>query len=180
MTTSKTPFFVGTYEPESTYNAARYEYTLGFVRNLRGKVLDCGEPNVLKNLMEDKFKIEIKNTSGDLDVMPIEGKYNFILGFELLEHLMNPLWFLIQVRNALEPDGVAFLSTPINKPKFFWRYDHFHEFDEYRLRSLVRKAGFEVVREERARFYRMTGIRPIIRLLLKTGTIFLELRPAGK
>ncbi|MCZ6775679.1 MAG: class I SAM-dependent methyltransferase [Ignavibacteria bacterium] len=180
MTTSKSPFFVGTHEPESAHNTARYKYALAFIRNLRGEVLDCGEANVLKKLMEQKFEVEIKNTSGDLDIVSIEGKYNFILAFELLEHLMNPLWFLMQIRKALKPDGSVFLSTPINKPKFLWRHDHFHEFDEYRLHWLIRKAGFEVVREERPRFYRITGIRPIIRLLLKTGTNFLELSPAGK
>jgi 2-polyprenyl-3-methyl-5-hydroxy-6-metoxy-1,4-benzoquinol methylase len=99
------------------------------------------------------------------------------LAFEIIEHLMNPLWFLWQVRQALKPDGTLCLSTPINKPKFFWRPDHFHEVDEYRLNRLIERAGFEIIRRERKRFYRINGLRSIIRYVLKTGTMFMEVKP---
>jgi len=170
---------VGTHQPESGYNNRRYNHTLGFITNLHGEILDCGERNLLTSLIEDKFKIKARNTEGDLDVLPIEGKYDFVLAFEIIEHLMNPLWFLLQIKKALKPGGTLYLSTPINKPKYFWRHDHFHEFDEYRLNILLERAGFEVVRKERKRFYLIAGIRPIIRWLLRTGTIFLELKPKG-
>lgn len=176
MEAQRSPFFVDTVTPENLYNARRYEHTLTFVKELRGEVLDCGERNPINDLIEKKFQVNITNTIGDLDVLPIEGKYDFVTAFEILEHLMNPLWFLLQVRNALKPNGVLYLSTPINKPKFLWRHDHFHEFDEYRLRTLVERAGFEIVRSERKRFYSLSGIRPLIRWALKTGTMFLELR----
>lgn len=173
----RSPFFVGTDTPESSYNFRRYQYTLGFIRELHGDVLDCGERSLLTELIEEKFGVKIDNTEGDLDVRPIRGKYDFVLAFEIIEHLMNPLWFLMQVKGALREKGVLYLSTPVNKPKFFWRHDHFHEFDEYRLEKLLDRAGFTIVRRERKRFYRINGVRPVIRLLLKTGTIFLELRP---
>ena len=174
----KTPFFVGTYEPENLYNSRRYAFTLHFLHNLTGNILDCGEPNILKEMIEKKFSVKISSTGeSDLDASRISGKYDTILAFEIIEHLMNPLWFLRQVRESLNPDGVVYLSTPINKPKFLWRHDHFHEFDEYRLTSLVDKAGFIVHRKERARFYSKVGIRPLIRLAFRTGTMFLELRP---
>jgi len=174
---TRTPFFVGTYTPESSYNHRRYDHTRRFISELYGDVLDCGERSLLTGIIEEKFKIKIKNTPGDLDILPIEGFYDFILAFEIIEHLMNPLWFLMQIKKALKPNGKFYLSTPVNKPKFLWRRDHFHEFDEYRLNILLEKAGFEVVRKERKRFYFITGIRPIIRLVLKTGTIFMELKP---
>lgn len=173
----KTPFFVGTYEPENLYNSRRYAFTLRFLQNLSGSVLDCGEPNILKEMIENKFSLKISSTGeSDLDVSRISGKYDIVLAFEIIEHLMNPLWFLMQARESLNPDGVVYLSTPINKPKFLWRHDHFHEFDEYRLTSLVDKAGFIVHRKQRAQFYSKVGIRPLIRLAFRTGTMFLELR----
>jgi hypothetical protein len=72
-----------------------------------------------------------------------------------------------------------YLSTPINKPKFLWREDHFHEFDEYRLEMLLARAGLVVARKEHCRFYRVTGIRPLIRLLSRSGTIFMQLKSAA-
>lgn len=177
MASSKSPFFADTDTPESAYNARRYNFTLSFIRELHGDILDCGERNPINDLIEKKFIVKIKNTVGDLDVATIDGKYDYVLAFEIIEHLMNPLWLLLQIKNALKPGGTLYLSTPINKPKFLWRHDHFHEFDEYRLRALVERAGFEIVRNERRRFYSITGVRPIIRALLKTGTMFLELKP---
>ena len=172
-----TPFFVGTVEPLVRHNRLRYEHTTRFVGKLSGDVLDCGEPNLLKEMLEKANGIRITNTTGDLDVTPPAGSYDAVLAFEVIEHLMNPLSFLTNVRNVLKPNGSLFLSTPINKPKFLWRSDHFHEFDEYRLKVLIDRAGFRVVRKEIRRFYRLNGIRPLIRALAKSGTVFLELTP---
>ena len=177
MVEKRTPFFVGTFEPENLYNSRRYAFTLGFIQNFSGDILDCGEPNILKEMIEKKFSLRISSTGEiDLDVSKISGRYDVVFAFEIIEHLMNPLWFLTQVRESLRPGGIVYLSTPINKPKFFWRHDHFHEFDEYRLLNLMDKAGFVVEKKERRRFYSLSGVRPLIRLALRTGTMFLALR----
>lgn len=172
-----TKFFVNTVAPENQQNRCRYKATLGFIRDLHGEVLDCGERNPFNDQIEEKFRVRLSSTKGDLDVIELALRYDFITCFEVLEHLMNPLWFLMQARQALKPEGILYLSTPINKPKFLWRDDHFHEFDEMRLYALLERAGFKVVRAKRARCYRLTGIRPIIRYLCKTGTLLLELKP---
>lgn len=118
MQMKKSPFFVGTYEPDNEYNQKRYAYSLGFVNELSGKVLDCGEPNLLKSMFEDRFSIEIESTGSiDLDCCSIEGVYDYILAFEIIEHLMNPLFFLQQIKSVLKKQGSLYLSTPINKPK---------------------------------------------------------------
>lgn len=173
----KSPFFVDTDDENSRFNRKRYAYTLSFIKDLGGVVLDCGESNKLKHLMEKKFNIKINSTKGDLDFVTIDGKYDFILAFEMVEHLMNPLWLLCQINSALKPNGILYLSTPINKPKLLWRPDHFHEFDEYRLKQLFQKANFEVIRYERKRFGNLLGIRPIIRFIFRAVTLFVTLRP---
>jgi len=127
-------------------------------------------------MIEAKQGRQIESTRGDLDNVELSGAFDAVFAFELIEHLMNPLWFLRQVRRVLKNEGRLFLSTPINKPKFLWREDHFHEFDEYRLDLLLSKAGLQVVRREKYRFYRITGVRPVIRYLSGSGTMFLELR----
>ncbi|MDH4071438.1 MAG: class I SAM-dependent methyltransferase, partial [Ignavibacteria bacterium] len=144
---------------------------------LGGRVLDCGEPNLLKEMIQNRCGIQIESTNGDLDLVRLSGSFDRVLAFEVIEHLMNPLRFLLQVKSVLSSNGRLFISTPINKPKFLWREDHFHEFDEYRLEILLRKAGFHVVKKQIMRFYRITGVRPIIRYLSRSGTMFMELEP---
>lgn len=157
------------------HNDLRYKFTLRFIDELHSKVLDIGSRNPITNLIESQFGIGIRNTSRDVDVEPLEGHYNFVLCFEVIEHLMNPLWFLKNVKSILEPNGALYLSTPINKPKFLWRDDHFHEFDERRLSHLIEKAGFTVVKQQKVSFNQSFGIRPLIRKLSKSGTMFLKL-----
>lgn len=157
------------------HNALRYRYTLKFIDELHSKVLDIGSRNPITNLIEEKFGLDIRNTTRDVDTEPLEGNYNFVLCFEVIEHLMNPLWFLKNVKRILEPNGTLYLSTPINKPKFLWRDDHFHEFDEARLGHLIEKAGFTIVKQEKVSFNQAIGIRPLIRKLAKSGTMFMKL-----
>lgn len=170
-------FHVNTSLPTSKQNHCRYRATLAFIQDLHGKVLDAGDRNPFNDQIERKFGVTLTSTKGDLDEIELPKEYDFITCFEVLEHLMNPLWFLRQAKKSLKPQGVLYLSTPINKPKFLWRDDHFHEFDELRLLALVDKADFEVVRSQRMRCYKLTGFRPMLRYLFKTGTLLLELKP---
>lgn len=173
------PFIVDTIAPHDYQNTKRREYTLNFITGLQGEILDLGSRSLLGEMLETKFVCKLRNTTGDLDEITLSGSYDFVLAFEVIEHLMNPLNLLLEVGRVLKPCGKLYLSTPINKPKFLWGKYHFHEFDEYRLGVLLERAGFRAVRKEIRRCTKLNGIRPLIRYLFNSGTILLELQKAS-
>ncbi len=160
----------------------RFALTLAFIGpTLRGTALDVGPRTPFTDLLERHYGLSIDTTEGDLDEIELHGSYDVVFHFEVLEHLMNPLFHLRQVRRVLKEDGVMFLSTPLAKPHFLWSPYHFHEMHPRELTLLLERAGFRVVRSARHRFHPLprylTGIRPLLRLVLERFVI-LEVRKA--
>lgn len=167
---------------QSSKNNLRIQKTLEFVNTHKpSKALDIGERNPLTPLLEKKFDIKIENTSIDLDEEKINDKFDTIFCFEVLEHLMNPLFFLKNLRNTLDDNGVLFLSTPTHKPHFLWDKHHFTEYDFDRLKNLLNRSGFKIIKYQKVRtrpiWWHLTGLRPFIRLFINKS-IILELRKA--
>ncbi len=92
----------------------------------------------------------------DLDVRRYDfpdGFFNTITSFELLEHLYNPLFHLIELHRVLSSTGNLFLDTPndyslIHKAEHLLsrKYrPHFHQFCERDLRDILERAGFIIV-----------------------------------
>jgi len=160
----------------------RYEKTLQFIgRELGGRVLDVGPRNPFTELLCARYGTSIDNTEGDLNELQLTGSYDVVFHLEVLEHLMNPLFHLRQVRGVLRDDGVVYLSTPVGKPHFLWSPYHFHEFHPRELRALLSAAGFSVGRRAEFLFHPVpfyfSGIRPFLRLLFERCQIC-ELRKA--
>lgn len=55
---------------------------------------------------------KIKLLQGDVQNAPIEGKFDVILMYDVLEHLADPLSSLRRMRQHLEPDGVLIGQVP--------------------------------------------------------------------
>ena len=133
--------------------------------------LDIGVRNPLTEILENHFSIKIENTNIDLDMDHLTGQYDTIFCFEVLEHLFNPLHFLLEAHESLKVEGRLFLSTPKGKPHFLWFKHHFHEFHRRELVKLIERAGFQIVRMEYKRIYPLwkgfLGFRPFLRLLME-------------
>jgi SAM-dependent methyltransferase len=150
----------------------RFAATLGFVTELRAPVLDLGPPNALARRLEARHGLRIEHTGmHDLDRERVPGfcpgPYATITAFEILEHLLNPLFVLDGCRAALRPDGVLYVTVPRRHPHE-WLFgkspEHFHEFAADELRWLLDKAGFEVERFALANTSAMSlGVRPLLR-----------------
>jgi SAM-dependent methyltransferase len=150
---------------------------------LRGRALDVGPRNPFTDLLGARYGIPIDSTEGDLDELELTGMYEVVFHFEVLEHLMNPLFHLRQVRRVLRENGTVYLSTPVGKPHFLWSSYHFHEFHPRELNALLSTAGFSVERQAEflfhpLRFY-FTGMRPLLRLLFERCQIY-ALRKASR
>ena len=96
-------------------------------------------------------------------------KYNTVFCFEILEHLQNPLFFLMQIKSIMSEDGVLYLSTP-NKPKFLWSEFHYNEISAKHMQKwLLDPLNMKIVRKKRLRMNLWTdyliGFRPFLRAL---------------
>lgn len=142
--------------------------------------LDIGDRTGLTCRLEKLFKVRFDSTDIDLDVEPLNGEYDIVTSFEVLEHLFNPLYNLLEIKKVLKPQGVFYLSTPLRKPEIIKTPEHFHEMSEDELMNIIERSGLYVIRKQLIRvrpFYKyFLGIRPIIRsiyervILLELGT----------
>ena len=149
--------------------------------DMNGSILDIGERNRFTERIEEAFGIKLDNTDGDLDELywtitddnEFTKSYDTIIFSHVIEHLFNPLLALKKVRWYMKPDTLLIICTPI-KPHFIpWGKGHFHEFDDYRFKKLIERAGLKIVRWEKYSNYRWNtwrsyrGIRPFIRMFFK-------------
>jgi SAM-dependent methyltransferase len=163
----------------------RFRATLGSLATLQAPVLDLGPPNALAREVQRRFGVAVEDTGmHDLDRERLRdfrpGPYATITSFEVLEHLLNPLFVLDGCREILRPDGTLYVSVP-RRNSWEWLFgkspEHFHEFAPDELRWLVEKAGFELVRwEEHNTSELAAGVRPLLRRLLR-NLILVECRP---
>lgn len=154
----------------------RVKQTISFIdpTDMLGRVADCGEANMLKLKIELHFGIIVETLDWNFnDVIKPEGRYDTILAFEVLEHVYNPLTFLLTVRNWLNKDGCIYLSTPRIWPQCMRSPHHFHEIPTDRLMWLFEEAGLKIVKQGKVRFgtvwYRhLLGPENMLRYFFKT------------
>ena len=90
----------------------RWKQTEKFLepKELLSAGLDIGERTALTKRLEDLYNINFDSTNIDLDIEPLKGEYDIITSFEVLEHLFNPLFNLIEIKRVLKPNGVLYIS----------------------------------------------------------------------
>lgn len=166
----------------------RYSLTLDKLpSNLVGRALDLGVPNPFTPILRRTYPaLEIRNAAEaldfDCDPLPhLDKSFDAIFSFEVLEHLMNPLWNLLECRRVLKENGTIYLTTPKGgfPSTLMWPDTHFHEIDAQRLHVLARSAGLRIERMERFNaspfyFWRMGIFRPTLRVLFG-GWFYVEM-----
>ena len=145
----------------------RVNATLAFIDEIKGTCLDAGERNFMTESIENKFKISVDSTKGDLDRCPI-GKCDTLFCFEVLEHLYNPLFFLENIKA-----DIIYLSTPRQWAQSLKAVHHFHEIPTDRLMWLFDEAGLQILKEGKITiagnwYNHLGGVRPFLRYFQKT------------
>lgn len=99
---------------------------------------------------------KIKLVQGDAQTAPLEGKFDVILMYDVLEHLADPLGSLLQIRRCLATDGVLIGQVP--NWNSLWRRlfprcwsglqapRHMSFFAPGTLRRMLAKAGLVTIR----------------------------------
>ena len=163
----------------------RWRITKKFLSEFRNAKsgLDLGDRTPFTNELESFFNCPFTNSTIDLDTENIDGNYDIVTAFEVIEHLFHPLHCLMEVRKSINADGRLYLSMPKNKPNFLSSPEHFHEMSESSLRALFKQADFKIVRKITFRvhsiWFYLTGIRPFFRYFFDRRLLF-ELIPTDK
>lgn len=141
-------------------NRTYREFRLNFIDEglLIEPWLDVGAgESYMRELLAKETGKKIHDSDIDLDLQryEIEDEYFMtITSFEVLEHLFNPLFHLLELRRLLSSEGNLYLTTP-NDYSLIYKLEHilsrkyrphFHQFCERDIRDILTRAGFEIVR----------------------------------
>ena len=122
------------------------------------------------------FDCIVQNTYGDLDISfkTYYDNYDIIIFNNVIEHLFNPLFCLLELKKLLKPGGKMIIGCPLKPNWITWARCHFHEFDEYRFNALLTRAGLKIIDrynyKDPITFKGILGLRPILSRFYNTRT----------
>ena len=92
----------------------------------------------------------------DIDInqnIPKMAKFNVIVLFHVLEHIVNPIEFLKKIRNLLTKNGKIIVEVPNSDDlqlnnnqkytEFYWQRAHIHYFNPKKLKFVFKKTGLK-------------------------------------
>jgi hypothetical protein len=150
----------------------RFEQTLQFMKGslpIGSKILDLGTPNdMCEHLIRHGYHVD-SAYGVDFDLNPeiiAKEGYDAVTMFEVLEHLINPMGILTEVKAPK-----LFVSVPLSlwfakayRNKSDQWDQHFHEFEDWQFDWLLEKSGWSKVNSEKwTSPVLKLGIRPILR-----------------
>ncbi|MFH1522348.1 MAG: class I SAM-dependent methyltransferase [Patescibacteria group bacterium] len=94
---------------------------------------------------------------GDLAELKIEGKYDVVTMWDVLEHLSDPVGYLKLINNILNPDGILAINT-IDSSSFWARLwgknwhailppEHLFYYSAKSLKILLENNGFKIIEQ---------------------------------
>ena len=135
-----------------------------------GDVLVIGEKAFFEPMLQEHFETQFDYTDFDLNYkfpnthVATWGTYDTILCFQVIEHVLNPLLMLEEIKKLMHKDSKLYMSYPTHGTKFFWSSGHFNEYDKSRFDYLLKVAGLNVVDYfKRIIWSKLWGIRPLLR-----------------
>ncbi|MCZ6673896.1 MAG: class I SAM-dependent methyltransferase, partial [Verrucomicrobia bacterium] len=113
-------------------------------------------------LQEQAVKQNLPVTKGILSDVPEEKKYDTITVIDVIEHVADPIGLLKEVGARLKEQGVAMIVTPdcrswfariLGRKWWHFRMAHIGYFNKKTLAMACRKAGLEIVSQNRPGWY---------------------------
>lgn len=158
-----------TVEPPATDRFARWrmQKMLVFMKTPALPILDIGTPSEAKHILMQRFDASNVDSTLDCDfdyrVLAPKNNYGSITCFEVIEHLMNPLAFMENLRTF---ECQVYLSTPVRK--LHLESMHVAEYTKNVLDAIFEKAGFAAAEYKKVHcmplWWHLTGFRPFYRM----------------
>ncbi len=129
-------------------------YATNFKCEVHGIDIDRHHVKIANDLkakhLAKNVNFEVRNV---LD-QPLEGKYDFIILSEVIEHLRDPREIMLGLKNMLKPQGKFFIKTKLRPgdkiefSKWFYKRDstHVQFFNQNSLRQLSNILGMQEAR----------------------------------
>ena len=157
----------------NNFPSKRYRITIDFVKkhiSENENILDLGIMNPFSKILVDNG-YKVNNTGGeDLDVdrsIITRSSASVVTAFQIFEHLTNPFQVLKEIKSdklvCSIPLRLWFSSAYRNRNDE--RDNHFHEFEDWQFRLLLKKTGWNIIDEKKiTNPVNKFGFRPILRL----------------
>ena len=157
----------------NNFPSKRYRITIDFVKkhiSENENILDLGVMNPFSKILVDNG-YKVNNTGGeDLDIdrsIIIRSSASVVTAFQIFEHLTNPFQVLKEIKSdklvCSIPLRLWFSSAYRNRNDE--RDNHFHEFEDWQFRLLLKKTGWNIIDEKKfTNPVKKFGFRPILRL----------------
>lgn len=156
-------FIFRTVQPESVKGLRVLEigcgsgYLLYRLKELGANVLGI-EPGEQGQAGAQKYGIEIVRSIFPNDHVHSKGRFDLIVHYAVLEHSLDPVYFLEKQCNCLSESGMIIFSVPdcteyVRKGDVsMFLHEHWSYFSANSLKSLVESVDLRLLRLERARF----------------------------
>tara|TARA_B100001059_G_scaffold152593_1_gene152279 strand:- start:663 stop:1187 length:525 start_codon:yes stop_codon:yes gene_type:complete len=157
----------------NNFPSKRYRITIDFVKkhiSENENILDLGVINPFSKILVDNG-YKVNNTGGeDLDIdrsIITRSSASVVTAFQIFEHLTNPFQVLKEIKSdklvCSIPLRLWFSSAYRNRNDE--RDNHFHEFEDWQFRLLLKKTGWNIIDEKKfTNPVKKFGFRPILRL----------------
>lgn len=132
------------------------------------KILDVGVRNPFVKKIEKILNVNIDSTLDtdlDFEVKAPDKNYDLIIFSHVIEHLINPLFVLCELKKLLSEGGKIIIAHPTR----FIKYKvHYHEIPLEDLEVLIKKAGMRTIYQKSYLMGKRfpLGIRPIIKYFI--------------
>ena len=110
------------------------------------------EPSAHASSYFQKALPSVKIFEGTLNDSPFTKEtYDFVASSGVLEHVINPLSFLLDLKSRLSSDGFMYIGVPNFeiKPDDFLVFDHLTNFTSNTLDFLYKKAGLKLIARDK-------------------------------
>jgi len=138
-------------------------------KGFKGKMIDFSEQNVqiARKLLEKQgVKAEHK------DIFKENGKYDFVLLFDVLEHIQEDEKLLKKISSLTKNKGYLLLTLPMNHSEWRWDdagYGHYRRYSLKEIKNILHKSNFELLEIENCSFPLFWLMRRVYTCLFKKG-----------